>query len=93
MNIKCKILIIGYTSWCGLGFFRGVNSYIYHNNKYNKNEPCIYSNSIIEGVFGIILYCNPILLPITIHKEIYRLEINIRKLEDEKNSKYYNDLI
>ena len=93
MNIKYKLSIIGYISWCGLGFIRGVNSYKYSNIKYEKNEPFLYSNSIIYGLVGIVIYGNPILLPITIHKELYRLEINTRNLENEKKSKYYNDIL
>jgi hypothetical protein len=92
MKIKYTISIIGYTGWCGLGFIRGVNYYKYRHNKYDKEKPYIYLNSCFDGFFGIIMYANPILLPITLHKELYRLEINIRNLENEKNSKYYNDL-
>jgi hypothetical protein len=93
MKSKYLILILGSTSWCGIGFVRGVNSYKYTHSKYEKHKPYIYSNSIIHGFFGIIMYVNPILLPITIHKELYRLEVNTRNLESEKNSSYYNDLI
>jgi len=39
------------------------------------------------------MYANPVLLPLTIHKEFYRLEINARNLENEKKSSYYNELI
>ena len=92
MNFKHSILVIGYTGWCGLGCVRGIKSHIYTHNKYNKNEPYMYSNSIVHGFYGIIIYANPALLPFTLHKELYRLETNIRKLEHEKNSKYYNDL-
>jgi hypothetical protein len=93
MDLKYKLLIIGYTSWCGLGFIRGVNSYNYSHNKYEKNKPYIYIDSMINGILGITVYTNPLLLPITIHKELYRLETNIRNLEDEKNSSYYNILL
>jgi hypothetical protein len=93
MKNKYKILILGSTIWSGIGFVRGVNSYKYTHYKDYKNEPYIYSNSIIHGFFGIIMYVNPILLPITIYKELYRLEVNVRNLESEKNSRYYNDLI
>ena len=95
MKYKYSI-IVGYTSWCGLGFIRGINYYQYtHNilNNNDKNKPYIYSNSIIDGILGIFIYGNPIFLPMTIHKELYRLEISIRKLENEKKTKYYNDLI
>lgn len=92
--MKYKIIsIIAYTSWSGLGFIRGMKYYKYNCYKYEKNEPYIYSNSIIYGLFGIIVYANPILLPITLHKELYRLEIDIRNLENKKNSIYYNSLI
>lgn len=90
---KYIIPLLGYASWCGLGLIRGVNYYKYTCNNYEKKNPFIYSNSIIDGILGLFLYANPILLPITIHKEIYRLEINIRNLENEKKSRYYNDLL
>ena len=93
MNNKYKIGLVCYTSWCGLGFVRGVNSHIYMHNKLNPKDPVIYSNSVIYGLFGLIMYANPILFPIGIHKEIYRLEVNMRNLENEKKSKYYNDLL
>jgi hypothetical protein len=38
---------------------------------------------------GVFFYCNPILLPFTIHKELYILEINIRNFVDEKRTGYY----
>ena len=93
LNSKHKIVIASYTVWCGLGFIRGINSYKYRYNKYDKNEIFIYSNSFIDGIFGVIMYANPVLLPLTIHKEFYRLEINARNLENEKKSSYYNELI
>ena len=93
MKIKYVIASIGYTSWCGLGFIRGINSYKYNNNKYDKNETFIYSASIFYGTFGIIMYGNPILIPLFIHKEIYRLEVDVRNLEREKIKSYYTDIL
>ena len=92
LNYKYKIALVSYTAWCGIGFIRGVNSYKYYLIKYNKNESFIYSNSIKDGIFGIIMYANPILFPLALHKEFYRLEINLRNLESEKKSRYYNEL-
>lgn len=93
LNYKHKIALISYSLWCGLGFKRGLNAYEYsHINKYNKKESFIYSNSIIDGIFGVIMYANPIFFPLTLHKELYRLEINTRNLENEKKSSYYNEL-
>ena len=93
MKNKYLIGVICYSSWCGLGFIRGINYYKYTHNKYEKDKPYVYSYSIIDGLLGIIIYANPILLPISIHKELYRLEVNIRNLESEKNSKFYNNLL
>jgi hypothetical protein len=99
MNIKQQnlLLALGCSAWSGLGFIRGVQSYKYNHNKhiYNKSnnpEPIIYLNSICNGCFGILLYGNPFCLPISLYKEIYRLEVNIRKLETEKNTDFYNNL-
>ena len=44
------------------------------------------------GMVGIGLYIHPLFLPFTIYKECYRMEINIRGL-NEKNDKYYNELL
>lgn len=85
--MKMKYLILG-CSWCGLGFYRGVKDYNYTYNRYKKNEPYIYLNSVVDGFLGIFMYANPALLPVTIHKELYRLEVDIRNLE--KDSKYYS---
>lgn len=92
MKFKHKICLLGYTSWCCLGFMRGINYYNYTHYKYEKNQPYFYTSSFLNGIFGIIMYGNPILIPITLYKEIYRLEINVRNLESEKKSKFYNDL-
>ena len=73
--------------WAGLGFIRGVNSYNYYNNK-----PYMYSSSFMHGMFGVLIYVNPVFLPITTYKEFYRLEVNIRDL-DEKKDNYYNQLL
>ena len=92
-KMKYSIAIIGYTSWCGLGFIRGMNSHKYFHNKYENEEPYLYSNMLINGVFGTLLYAVPILSPYFIYKEIYRLEIDVRNLENGKKSSFYNDLI
>lgn len=93
MKLKHSIMILGYTGWCGLGFNRGVNSYKNTYNKYDLKENYLYSNSIIYGLFGGFIYANPFFVPILIYKELYRLEINIRNLESEKKSNFYNDVL
>ena len=71
--------------WCGLGFFRGLKYYDYDISK--KKKPYMYLHSTMNGCLGVFIYANPLLLPITLHKELYRLEVGIRKLE--KTSTYY----
>lgn len=93
MNIKYSIAAIGYTGWCGLGFVRGINSYKYSHNKYNEKASYLYSDSIVNGISGIFVYAFPFALPITVYKELYRLEVNVRNLEDDKKSSLYNYLI
>ena len=48
---------------------------------------------MIYGVYGLIMYMNPPFFPFTIYKELYRLEVNIRNLEDEKKTEYYHKII
>jgi hypothetical protein len=92
MKIKYLLPTITYTSWCGLGFIRGIKSYNYNYYKSEKNEDYLYLNSVGYGLLGIILYANPFCLPFSIYKEIYRLEVNMRNLENEKKTNYYNNL-
>ena len=93
MKFKHSICIMVYTGWCGIGFIRGVNSYKFTHNKYNEKENFIYSNSILYGLFGGFIYANPFFAGIFIYKELYRLEIDIRNLESEKKTKFYNEIL
>lgn len=92
MNTKTSLSIIGYTSWCGLGFIRGIHSYKYNHHKYEKNNNYLYLHVIGNGFIGIVLYGNPICMPLYTYKELYRLEVNLRNLEDEKQTSFYNCL-
>ena len=93
MQTKYRIAaLISYTSWCGLGCIRGVESYKYNYNKYDKNAKYMYLDAIGKGIFGTLLYGSIFLLPIFAYKELYRLEANIRNLEHEKNTHYYKEL-
>jgi hypothetical protein len=83
MTIQKSLLIITLTTWSGLGFFRGINSYKYNHNKYEKKE-FLYSTSISYGFCGVLIYLNPIFFPIISYKEMYRLEVHFRKLVNEK---------
>lgn len=89
--IKVKhVLLLGYTGWVGLGFYRGIHSYKFQKEKYK--ETILFTDQICNGCLGSLFYGVPFLFPIFIHKEIYRLEVNVRKLEKEKKSSYYNFL-
>ena len=88
--------------WVALGFYRGTRSYEYDyekqfieyekNKEYTKPPQYLYSNCVGVGLFGIIIYANPFFVPIILGKEIYRLEVNLRGLEKEKDKKSYYDL-
>jgi hypothetical protein len=82
-----------YTGWIGLGFYRGIKAYNYSYNKYNKDESYMYIYSFGHGCRGSFYYFFPIFFPIIIHKEIYRFEVNMRNIEKEKTSSYYNELL
>ena len=51
-----------------------------------------YLSSITNGFFGSALYIFPCTTPICVMKEIYRIEINLRNLDEEKKKKFYNTL-
>ena len=81
------------TCWGILGCNRGINQYEYeYKLKYN-NKTYLYTDKISYGIFGIIIYINPCFLPFIIFKELYRLEINLRNLNFEKKSEYYNKIL
>ena len=87
-----KQYIVLYTTWCSLGFVRGIHAYKYEKN-YHKKKEFLYSTSVIYGAFGTLLYANPPTAVFMMCKEIYRLEVNLRNLENDKKSDFYNRLI
>ena len=95
MFIKQTIKVVTGVSWALLGFKRGSNDYDYNFKKYNfeNKKSYLYSEKITYGLMGIFFYVNPFLLFITFPKEMYRLEVNIRGLEDDKKTDYYNRLL
>ena len=97
MNNSKIITRLTISAWALLGLKRGLNSYDYN---YLRNK--MYRNSLIEpfyidkagwGFAGIIIYLNPATFLIVLYKEIYRLEVNLRGLEDEKKTDYYNKVL
>jgi hypothetical protein len=90
MNRIKLLLKIGGVSLSLLGFNRGMNDYEFRITNYNKK---IYSMKIWYGIFGVMTYLNPVLLIFTIPKEMYRLEVNLRNMDDEKKTNFYNTLL
>jgi len=65
-------------------------------NQKDTNEPYLYSNgidkgakTIFAGLLGLFTYINPFLGLLMISKELYRLEVCVRGLEDEKKTQKY----
>lgn len=88
-----KILIPLTGAWTILGFTRGIRSYEYTYNKRKDIGPHLYSAQIMHGLLGSIIYINPVLICRVLLKELYRAEVNIRGLEDEKKTDYYNEIL
>jgi len=94
LNIIKKLTI---TAWALLGLKRGINSYDYN---YSRNR--LYKNSLIGpfyidkagwGFAGIMIYLSPVTFLFALYKEVYRLEVNLRGLEDEKKTDCYNEVL
>ena len=83
--------------WCSLGFARGMQEYDYNyaeKTKYTETKGTyLYSSRIGNGFVGLFLYAFPVLPFVIIPKEIYRLEVCLRGLEEDKKSDYYNKLL
>lgn len=91
--------IYGYIFGMGmLGFKRGSREYTYslERMKERKGDKDIqnffYSTNFVEGLKGSFFYILPPTALFMLTKEIYRMEVNIRNLEDEKKSDFYNKL-
>jgi len=102
-NISRKEIwaIVFASSWTALGFYRGVihHDYMYPKKKDPTKEIYLYSkelsyqtNRIMGGLYGIFIYINPFIILYTLPKELYRLEVDIRGLEDEKKTDDYKRL-
>jgi hypothetical protein len=86
-----KIIIPG-ISWTVLGVYRGLKEYDYDYNKSKNKKTYLYSSRFWYGIVGAFVYINPVFSFITIPREIYRLEVVIRGLEDEKHTDKYNNV-
>ena len=85
--------IIIFSSWSALGFKRGINSYDYSYNKKFHIKQHLYLEKGIWGLGSMMVYLNPVTFFFALYKEIYRLEVKLRGLENEKNTDYYNKIL
>ena len=97
-NTKRAIGLIPILGWPILGFKRGMNSYDYNysnNRLYRHSEKMkypLYLDKLVWGIGGMLWYSNPVGGFLGLYKEIYRLEVNLRNIEDEKLTAYYNEV-
>jgi len=95
---KTIFYITSATSWSILGFKRGIDAYDYSFNKkytytYTYTYNYLYTTKLLCGLGGVFLYINPVFIPLLIGKEIYRAEVDIRGLEEEKKTDFYNEIL
>ena len=86
---RTHMFAILYIGWSGLGFFRGIKYYKY---KY-RHPQYLYINQLMYGLLGTITYALPTLLPFTLYKEAYRLEIYMRNLDGDLPGDFDNLLL
>ena len=87
---RAKFIFI--SSWSLLGFNRGMNSYDYSHKKDPKKQS-LYLEKGLWGLCSSIAYVNPVTFFLVLYKEVYRLEVQLRGLENEKNTDYYNQVL
>jgi len=90
MFLKYSII----SAWSLLGFYRGMKAYDFNIQKnYLEKYTYLYSIRFLYGALGFGIYINPFFYLITIPKEIYRIEVDLRGLEEEMKTDYYNYLL
>ena len=86
-----NLLYLSGTVWGMVGFNRGIIRYEYEHKHDKKSY--FYIDKICSGIVGLFIYINPSPFPFVIYKEIYRLEINLRGLEEKKDTQDYHNFI
>jgi hypothetical protein len=90
---RAYIFGILYIGWSGLGFFRGIKYYKYKLSKKYRHPQYLYINQLMYGLLGTATYALPTLLPFTLYKEAYRLEVYLRNLEGDLPADFDNILL
>jgi hypothetical protein len=58
---------------------------------YEPNKPTtFYITRMMYGLYGASFYAIPFTGPVCAVKELYRIEINLRNIDNEKKTKFYN---
>ena len=93
-----KLCYVATGSWAVLGFTRGMHWYDYNHArrksqmKFNPPEPYLYTTRVAHGIMGAGIYLFPAFIVVTLPKELYRFEVALRGMDEEKSSPYYNEL-
>ena len=99
-DYTCKIKMENYTEKM-VEYNKAMEKYNIEKIKYSYAlEPTLPSNkpakyfitNILFGLYGSCLYIYPLSGLLYFFKEIYRLEVYLRNLPDEKKKRYYNTL-
>jgi hypothetical protein len=90
---KIPIIITINSLWCSLGLYRGGQNYEYEYKQIRYERiPYLYIYKFNNSIYYGIYYMCPLLFPFILSKEIYRLEVYLRKLENEKKKIYYYEI-
>ena len=73
------------------------NKIEYPTIRFHEPEPPMkpsffYITRMMYGLYGTSLYVVPFTGPVCLMKEFYRIEINLRNIDDEKKTKFYNTI-
>lgn len=101
-DYTCKIKMENYTEKM-VEYNKAMEKYNIEKIKYSyayalepklpSNKPAKYFiTNILFGLYGSCLYIYPLSGLLYFFKEIYRLEVYLRNLPDEKKKRYYNTL-
>lgn len=90
-NFKIGVAI--YSSMFGLGVYRGIQKYNYNMRKNKYLPPYLYTSAFTHGIGNGLVYMAFPLWVFILPKEIYRLEVSLRGLKEEKEKGEYYEII
>jgi len=96
---KNSVFIMAYAGWGCLGFYRGVQLYNFDyqkdmenykkDSRYREKPEQFYISKFGMGLLITGLYIIPPTFMLVAIKELYRLEINLRGLNEKKENRDY----